>query len=674
MHIKLILLAGLLATGQLQAQTAKTKPVTKPDMEALLKMSPEERKKYAEAMQKKLGSELEEKADALNITIDKSLLPGTALEAPVKDLKRLQLIPAAPPPRSVLLAQVAKIETGLMQVTPPATVQEITTFQAGKSAREVQQASVGGWYNNDPQAALLLSTRAVKLDPDNAVNWNNLAAQLNLSGMQQYAIPMLQSALLEHPQSATLLNNLGQSFLGLGDLDKAGQYLQQCLRIDELHPEANRAMGMIHLYQKAFDQATRFFEKELQVAQRRSSLANLAKAGRRKTLNLAALRRQKMRRDGVPIRNLFEEINLGEFRVPDLPKNSIECMTWHNENAGYTQSIIAELRFWNKASETSLAELKEEGKKHYGLYTDLVNELISDLGDEFIPLIPLFSDSDIEELKRMTQTYYQRLNEINCPSPPMDPLNSAALQEAYARKCCNLKKPLLDAYIAEYNGFLTTRINLAQARWKEYINAMVSIVQLDPSLGNRKMVYATVGSYFTFLGTCVQSILLLDPPSECAIRMTDEEADSTIKAAKHHFDLNCPDWLKLNVSLKIAKLKADCQAVTIEAEVYELLHVGMEKKFRTGTSTLYVGAGLKGAILDGTLSGELTQQLYIVFDNNNEFADLGMRGTGSFDIAKGMFGESLSYDFSMNNGFSSTIAAKSDWVNKLEKIAGYFGK
>lgn len=141
--------------------------------------------------------------------------------------------------------------------------------------------------------------------------------------------------------------------------------------------------------------------------------------------------------------------------------------------------------------------------------------------------------------------------------------------------------------------------------------------------------------------------------------------------SKRDYKIECPDWLKLKVNFKVAKLTADCESVSIEADVYEIINVGMEKKFKTGTSTLYVGAGVDGTFFKDVLSAEVSQQFYIVFDSNNQFADLGMRGGGSFDIASGLFGENFTYDFSMSSGFSNEYSTSSEWVQKFEKYLGY---
>lgn len=670
-----LLLFAVLILGKLQAQQRPTKPPAMPDINALMKMTPEEREKYAEQMKKQLTEQAADMSKEMNIAFDPSSMPGYNFTPPVKDLKKLAVIPVTPPSRQQLLSQVSKMEISLKKIAPSTVVQQVEQFSASKSIKEIQQASVGTWYGGEPQAALLLNMKAVQKQPNDGLAWNNLASQLSLTKMEEQAIPILQNLLEENPNSSVVLNNLGQAFLSLGELNRANQYLQRCLEIDDLHPEANRSMGMLKLYAKDLAAAARHFEKEMLVAHRRSSLAQLRKAVEGKKLNLNALRKKKMQLDGVDKKNFFEEIKLGEFELPDLPKKSDETVNWTRQHADYFQSIQQEMLFWAQAGKLSEKELVAEGKKHHGIYFDLVDILLSELGDEYSDLLGLITEDESSHLMNLTTAYYKTINEIKCPEPPVGHSVSGPTFEAYQRKCCDMKKPITDKYVNEYNGFISARYQVVNARWKEYINAMISIVQLDPSAGNKLMVYRAVSAYFTFLMSSAQAVMLTAPPMECEMTsLTAEEADELLKTSNRAYEIKCPSWLKANFSVSVAKIKADCESFSVEADVYKLISVGMQKKFSTGTSTLYVGASLSGKLAQNVLSGSVSQQFYIVFDNNNEFADLGMRGSGGFNIANGMFGETISYDFSMNNGFNGNWVAASDWVKKLESAMGFIAK
>lgn len=653
----------------------KPKKAGLPDINKIMSMTPEQQKKYAEDLQKQLGQQASEKSDEMNVSFDPSILPGAGVAMPVKNIKKLSSIPVTPPTSQQMLSQVSKMEAALKKMAAPNLVQEIEKFDAAHSAKEIQRASVGGWYANNPQASLMLNMKAVQKAPENVSSWNNLAAQYNMLGMEQYAVPILQNLLQQKPNSSVLLNNLGQAYLGMGDILKATEHLQRCLKIDDLHPEANRSMAMIKTHLKDVEAAARHFEKEMLVGARKSSLAQLRKNVAGKKFNLAALRKRKQQLDGTDNRNFFEEINLGEFRIPDLPGNTESAANWLDQHKSLLLAMQAEMLFWQTAALPDPEKQAEEGKRRPGMYHDLVDMLLSELGNDFSPLIALVREEDADHLMAITNTYYEKVATIVCPQPSNDRQHSREELEALQRKCCDMKKPFADAFVSEYNSYLDARIQIVQARWKEYINGMISIVQLDPSEGNKRMVYATVAEYFTFLITTMQAVKQEGPPMECHnLKINSDEADSILKKSNRDYKIECPSWLKIKMNVKMVKISADCESFNVEADVYEIINVGAEKKFKTGTSTLYVGAGVDGTLFKDILSAEVSQQFYIVFDNNNQFADLGMRGGGSFDIASGLFGENFTYDFSMNSGFSNEYTASSGWLEKFEKYLGYLPK
>lgn len=659
-----------LAVGQTKPQPLPADPAkwSMADMKRFAAMSTDEQQAFKKKMLQQAEGQLKEKADAANISIDETLLPTSGLKPPVLDAKRIATIPAAPPTRQQLMQNVAKMETALKTAVGPQVTQQVEQFVASKSVKEIQAATVGGFYDSNPESSLLLGMKAAMKDPADILGWNNLAAIMNLSGLEHQAVPILQHCLAAHPESSLVLNNMGQAWLGLGDLVKSKQFLQKCLSLDDLNPEANRSMALIYLFGNDMANALRHIEKEMQVGVRKSSLAYLVKSGQRDKINLAALRKKKMQMDGIPARDLFSEVSLEKFKIPGPPANSKASTAWRAENEGLLSSLMAEYMFWTNASNPGSAEMEAEGKKYFGLYHDLVQELVSDLGDQYIPLLSIIQEDDVAYLTQLHHDFAKKDKETKCPQPPNDPGNTAINFEAYERQCCDLKTPLIDELMYKYNSFVTAKIKDAQSNYKQYINGLINAVQLDPSLSNKMMVYKAVANYFVFLQTAIGSYLVMDPHMSCNTSMTSEQAKDIIESARN-IALQCPLWLKLNVSLKVVSLKADCNGYNVEAEVYKLINVGVEKKFKTGTSTLYVGAGINGSFKN-VASGSIKQQFYIVFDHNNDFSDLGMRGSASGDLAGGMVGAEFGYDFSLNSGFNAQGKTTSKWVTNYEKALG----
>jgi hypothetical protein len=423
-------------------------------------------------------------------------------------------------------------------------------------------------------------------------------------------------------------------------------------------------MGMIAAFSNQADKAMEYFQKELQVAYRRSTLAQIKRIGR--SVNLLQLRKQ---RPGIPHRDLFSEIGLSKFRVPPLPKAASETAAWKGEKAGLMRNLQAEFIFWTNAGNVTQAQLREEGKRYRGLYADLAMVLIREHGDAYIPLLGLIREDDVAPLTEMGNAYYAQLDVAKCPTPPNKPGQAEEVFKAYAKKCCDLHTPIVNAYMSEHNSFIQQRLDACIGNWKSYVNGLVDIAQLDPSPGNKRLVYSAVAGYFNFLlGSLMTTVAEEDLPAECLVHMTSEEADDIIKA-NHDFQFDCPSWLNIKLDMSMLKFGADCNKFTIEGG--EGLMGGYEKNFKTGVSTLAVGVGVKANF--GIAKADAKQMIYISLDNNEQMTDIGIRGAAGASVGittEGLVTETIGkvsatlagveggYSLGLESGFKAGLTGK----------------
>jgi hypothetical protein len=109
----------------------------------------------------------------------------------------------------------------------------------------VANSAVGLWMDGKPTLALYLMGEACKLDPTNTVNLNNYASFLTMCGAEQIAIPILNNLNKRYPRNSSILNNISQAWLGLGELNKAEKYADSSIHIFANHPQANMAKCLI---------------------------------------------------------------------------------------------------------------------------------------------------------------------------------------------------------------------------------------------------------------------------------------------------------------------------------------------------------------------------------------------------------------------------------------------
>src|ERR1700755_494395 len=163
-----------------------------PDATRLAKMSPAELEAYKQQLLKQASSRARQLSTQYDLKIDETALPGFEARPPVKDLKRLGLIPGVVPSMAQVTGAVRATERQLQSLTPPAVVTEVKTMAAKQDAAELQGSAVGQWMNNNPVQALLLSMESATKSPGEITAWNNLAAFYNMTGMEHKAVPILK--------------------------------------------------------------------------------------------------------------------------------------------------------------------------------------------------------------------------------------------------------------------------------------------------------------------------------------------------------------------------------------------------------------------------------------------------------------------------------------------------
>lgn len=202
-----ILFMSMLAAGT-DAQ------MTQQEMMKLSKMSPAELEKYKQQKLKQLSQQAKQLSAQYNMPLDESVLPDYELKAPVKDLKRLSMLPLAAPSMAELSTAVISSRKQLENLTAPAVVQEVKQMTTQQTPAQLQSLSIGQWINNNPVQAMLLSMTSALKSPQEPAAWNNLAAMYNMVGLEQKAVPILRYWLEKMPDNSMLLNNMGQAYLG----------------------------------------------------------------------------------------------------------------------------------------------------------------------------------------------------------------------------------------------------------------------------------------------------------------------------------------------------------------------------------------------------------------------------------------------------------------------------
>jgi tetratricopeptide (TPR) repeat protein len=130
----------------------------------------------------------------------------------------------------------------------------------------ISNAAIMASQSGQLDQAILLSIKAAERDPEDPLVLNTAGSLLQQGGLEIAAITVLESALVEDPGNSTVENNLGQSYLNLGDRENGRKYLQQCTASSPNHPMANSSLAMIDIEQGNKSAALNHVENSLRGA------------------------------------------------------------------------------------------------------------------------------------------------------------------------------------------------------------------------------------------------------------------------------------------------------------------------------------------------------------------------------------------------------------------------
>lgn len=250
----LVALLPIMALAQPKTTVKKDKPPTKAEMDQMTKdlqkamgqMDPAA-KRYLDSLGIKIPT-----GNNLPAYTDATLAKAAADEERVFPVRRADLIakvPKAPPSDAELLATLNAFNAALSKHISPEKKamgdKVLTQFGSDKHAWAMIAATANGmWVLGMHTTSIYLMGKAAVAMP-NSDNLNNLAAYLTMVGAPHKAIPILDRLNQVHPGNSTVLNNLGQAWIGLGDITRGEKYLDEAIIAYPYHPQANYSKALI---------------------------------------------------------------------------------------------------------------------------------------------------------------------------------------------------------------------------------------------------------------------------------------------------------------------------------------------------------------------------------------------------------------------------------------------
>ncbi|TMI94635.1 MAG: hypothetical protein E6H06_08685 [Bacteroidetes bacterium] len=170
---------------------------------------------------------------------------------PKRDATRINSLPKKILSDAELVTYVKNLVDEVEKALPAAEKTEALkiynqTKEKYKSAAAISNAATGCWIYGHWEKALFLAGRACQDNMKDPNNLNTYASFLTMADGEQAALPILQYLDKKYPENSTILNNIGQAWFGLGDMENAKKYLKNAINSYPDHSMANLTMSTIY--------------------------------------------------------------------------------------------------------------------------------------------------------------------------------------------------------------------------------------------------------------------------------------------------------------------------------------------------------------------------------------------------------------------------------------------
>lgn len=465
----ILAVTGFAQPGKKSSQ--KDKPPTQKEMEEMMKemqkamngLSPEDKK-----MMDSMGVKMPSTKDIPQLS-DKQWADAWEDEnrvVPKRDAARIAAIPKAltDARMGLYIAEIQKKLSATLKPDVAAMGKKIYNYfqSLQKTPAETGNMCMGFWIAGKPQVALYLMGETCMKAPGNFDNLNNYAAMLSMLGAPHLAIPILNNLNTKYPKNSTLLNNLGQAWFGLGEINKAENYLDSTIRIYAYHPQASFTKCLIEESKSNTTKAVELLKKSIKHSYSKEKEEKLRKLGHKLSLEDV----------NIPFKPGPDPLGLGSTHRPDYPKTLSELKVlkpaWKN---------------FNDDCENRIVQLQKQLNDATKKYSDNLNKLAGQVKTAYtsgntIPGFlkePLFIKKASLAMQKATEYHETQLKQISALKVKLA-ADLSTIQKQHKRAApeapCNAHKQAEDDFLRNYNEAKEKFDNEVLKFFKQYSNEL----------------------------------------------------------------------------------------------------------------------------------------------------------------------------------------------------------
>lgn len=507
-------------------------------------------------------------------------------------------------------------------VKDPKEKKRVDSFFARSSTGLLSQLAAVAFLNTQYDRAILYSLKILEADSSNVRAASNLAAICNGAGVPEKSVQVLEYYIKGHPNNASLLNNCGQAYLLLGDIQKADNYLSRAIRTMPDHPEATASLAWIKAKTGNKQAAINYAVQSLRAAYNETALEVL----------------KNTTEDAEQFYDLLPEPDIALYPVnqdlilyPELP-----LPTSALEMSNYHRNITEARKPYERQLELLYSSLG--GMENMNLQQLMAQQnQAARSNNGGIDQYPR-KEKGLLILKKAERDYLKKLElyELTLTDffKARNPVLGAAIAEA-RRSCegsddpqpcfCGLKLNLQNGYLRQLKPIYDDYRSKVWSATMEYAR---KLAYWEPILYRKTAPFTGNAAGFTR-----KSLLLTTAIKLSGLELTELEACDTASsrpAPTPQIDLrnNCTG--SITIPFVIGEYSIDCEK--IKTKVGEGIIIATEEDRRDGQFTLFLGLGAQ--VQDGLVSGGVSAGYYITLSKDNKFIDIGHRASAEMSVGK----------------------------------------
>ena len=588
---------------------AKEKPPTQKEMDDMMKemqkamdeMSPED-KRMMDSMGIKMPDtkNIQKSISGISDAQLKKAFEDESRIVPVRDAARIAAIPKGvnESRMGTYIVSVQSKAGALLKPEIKNVGNKIYSYikSNSKNSTEAGNMAVGLWIAGKPELAFYTLGKICADDATNIDNLSNYASLLSMLGAQHLAIPILNSLNTKFPKNSTLLNNLGQAWFGLGEINKAEKYLDSAIRIYAYHPQAN--------YTKSFIEESKGNTAAAVEAAKRSIKKGFSQEKENRLNKL----KYKLKSNDVSWNFHMPQDPLGleKFNWPRYPQNVAESEILEKEWDAFKKvcgNAIAELKIKEKRLEAEMITAQQKLTKQLiqagnkGIMIDPVPRLAHKAMIKLKYLVE-GKDGSLEHNYKtkgeaLASAYIEASSFENKLSNELE-----ALEKKYEDQFGEGKPNPFDAACADdtkaKNAYLNSANTLLEQKSTDWLNFLCRKINDEvyyyqytqwPEQFELTKVHAQI-TWLTVIKD--QAVKFKNKSGWCQ----DEEEDDELKKFKLQAFDDVACQYKSTTNLKIIKIESNCSRMTSEFDFMFLNYVRKDD-FERAEGDTYISSTFK---------------------------------------------------------------------------------